>query len=291
MIIQLIAAWILLVVFASFHYLPSRSRFELERLAKTGEKYRRELKWSGIYPGAKVFARLLAVVAAIWLVLAAGEKFGAVGGILAFVLIIFALVVARALRPLSQSLIKKHLACCNKYLGWTKFFGRLANLGGDPQITSEAELLHIIQSGDFLDEKRKNFLGKALNFPDLTAAKIMTPRQNIVFVDGRDLVAPKLLDELNQSGHRIFPVVRGGLDKPIGWFRLSDALPLGQTERRIADLTFTGAAPLKADSTLDEVLRYLAKHQQTSALLTGTDGKTVGLISLSDLARALLGEN
>jgi CBS domain containing-hemolysin-like protein len=209
----------------AINYRPDKSRFEINRLAAHNHQYRVEARFLEIWPGLRNFLRLLALADAVALTIFAFAAWGASGGLLAFATILVAFLVARMFHKIAARLVARHLATLNKYFGWTKVLGELMVAGDDPQLASSHELLHLVEKADFLSPDQTSLMRAAAGLDQLIATDIMTPRDQIVFVRDRDVLGPKLLDELHQSGHEVFPVVRGNMEHVVGTLLLPDVLP------------------------------------------------------------------
>lgn len=271
----------------AFNFRAELSRFEINRLAEHNRRYKTLAMFLDIYPGLKIFVYILALIDAILLTSIAVLSWGFIsGGAVAFGAVLLAWLVGRMLHKLAAQLVAKNLEFFNKYFAWVEGLGRLIMVGDDPHIGSEVELLHLVQNGDFLDDETKNLIKNALSFKDKTARSIMTPRDNINFVHSRDSLTPKLLDELFVSGHKVFPVIQNSVDHTVGLLYLDDVLPLNQTEKALPDVARKFPPPIDQAAPLESVLRQMAEYH-SPVLLVEKDGKVVGLLTMSDVTRAL----
>ena len=279
---------VIVVALLAFRYRPELSRFEINRLAEHGAKYKRLAKFLDIYPGLLALTRVLALIAAILLTTFAALSWGIfAGGGLAFAAVLLSLLIARALGGVAQKLIDKQLAFFNKYFAWAGFLSKLTLAGDEPRLNSEHELAHLIREGDFLDDDTKNLLANALDWHNRTVREVMTPREHIAFVHSKDALTPVFIDELFNSGHKVFPVVQGGLDHVIGWLLLDDILPVDQREKILTESMRKCPPPIETTAPVEAALRQMCEYRAT-ALMVERDGKVAGLITLSDIARALL---
>lgn len=286
-IFRLVLTGTILAILLSFSFKPQQSRYEINRRAEHERKFKNLARFLEILPGLKLIVAILALADAILLTIFAALDFGVFGGgALALAAIVLAWLLGRALRSVANSLIGAHVEFFNKYFAWAKPLGHLAAAGDEPRIGSENELVHIIREGDFLDDGAKNLVENALNFRDKTVRAIMTPRDQIAFLHAKDPLTPKLLDDLFNSGHKIFPVVQNGLDHAVGLLYLDDVLPVEQEEKILTEAMRKCPPPIDVDAPLESALRQMCEYHST-ALLATRDGKIVGLLTLSDLTRAL----
>jgi CBS domain containing-hemolysin-like protein len=279
---------LILVFLLAFRFKTDESRFEINRLAEHGAKYKTLARFLDIYPGLLILLRILALVDAILLTIFAAFSWGILGGgAVAFAAILLAWLLGRMLHGVAETLIGKHLAFFNKYFAWAGVLGRLAMVGDEPQISSEHELLHLISKGDFLDDESKILIKNALQFRDKTAISVAVPRSRIAFIHSKDALTPKLLDELFTSGHKIFPIVQGSLDHTVGFLHLDDVLPVEQEEKTLKHVMRKCPPPVNATAPLESALNQMCEYNST-VLLVEKDSKIVGFLALRDVLRALL---
>jgi CBS domain containing-hemolysin-like protein len=278
---------LVLAVLSAFRFRTELSRFEINRLAVHGGKYKTLARFLDIYPGLIIMVRILALVDVIFLTIFAAFSWGFLGGgAAAFAVILLALLIGRLFHGTAETLVGKHLEFFNKYFAWAGTLGRLVMAGDEPQISSEHELLHLIDQGDFLDDRTKTLLVNMLAFRDQTVEKAMTPRDRIAFLHVQDSLTPKLLDELFASGRKIFPVVRNGLDHTVGLLYLDDALPVEQEEKNLAKIMRKCPPPIETGAPLEAALNQMSEYH-TTVLLAAKKEKIVGLITIKDIISKL----
>jgi len=281
---------ILLTATLAFHFQPDRSRYEIDRLAKNNAKYKKLAQFLDIYPGALVLARFKALIIALILTILSSAVWGIwAGGGVAFLVIILSIFLAQAFRSPAQNLIIKHLDFFIKYNRMVKPLGQLIVRKDEPGVSSEIEMIHLIETGNFLDDQTKNLVKSVMAFTDKTAGQIMTPRDNLTFVHSRDALTPVLIDELFSSGHRLFPVARGGIDQVIGFLLLDDVLPIDQEEKILTKIMRKSPPAVDAETPLESALKQMCEYR-VSALMVTDDDKTVGMVTLHDIVRELFKE-
>jgi Mg2+/Co2+ transporter CorB len=274
---------VVLMGLLTFRFKAELSRYEINRLAEHGQRYKNLAKFLDIYPGLLTVTRILALIDAILLTTLAALNWGVWGGgTVAFVAILLAWLVSRMFQKIAQELINQHIGWFNKYGRWAGVLGKLIIIGDQPPIGSEHELAHLIETGDFLDDETKSLIKNALTFHGQTVASALTPRDRVAFVHTKDSLTPVLLDELFNSGHKIFPVVQGNLDKVVGLLLLEDVLPLGQDERILTQAMRKLPPPIDQAAPLESALRQMCEYHST-LLMVEKDGRLVGLITLGDI--------
>lgn len=278
---------VVLVCLLAFRFQTEQSRFEINSLAEHNKKYRHLARFLDIYPGLLIFIHVLALVVSILLTGLSVTAWGVWGGgAIAFGAILLSWLLGRMLHGVAASLIDSHLEFLNRYFAWTEVLGKLVIVGDEPHIGSEAELMHLINSGDFLDDNSKSLIKNAIDFKEKPIKSVMTPRSNIGFIHSRDSLTPKLIDELFSSGYKIFPVINGSIDHTVGFLYLDDVLPIDQHEKILADVIRKMPPLIDQTAPLEAGLRQMAEYH-SSVLLVEKSGKVVGLVTMTDIIRAL----
>ncbi|GHU08059.1 hypothetical protein FACS189431_3630 [Alphaproteobacteria bacterium] len=278
-----------LTLLLGFRYRSNMSQFELKRRAEHSPEYKARLRFQAVYPGLRNLVRVFALVAAVAIVSVAFAEWQFVGTLIALGAIGLAFLLSHALVQIFGDLIGRHVVWFNKYFGWAEILGKISLEGGEVRLHSRPELAHIIERADFIDEADKNLLAGAVRLPEVKLADIMTRRSQIVFVNDQEVVGPKLIDELHSSGHRIFPVVSGDLDKIVGTLYLDDVVVVAGSNRALVDAMRPSPPVVSRGQSLLSVLNYLVKQNTTIAVVTDDKGATVGLVTLGDIVAVLSG--
>jgi putative hemolysin len=121
----------------------------------------------------------------------------------------------------------------------------------------------------------------------------MTKRKDIVSVKHTELLGPLVLDDLHRSGYTRFPVMRGTIDTVTGILDISQLLDVTVTKRsETVEKSMTSEVlHVEADEPLPVALDLLQKSHQHMLIVVDSDGKTAGLVTLSDITGSLLGKN
>jgi CBS domain containing-hemolysin-like protein len=279
-----------LVVLLSFNYRTDKSRFEMNRLAEHNKQWKTVVKFLAIYPGLLLVTHIAALIIALLLVGVMLAQYHGFGGFaISFLVLVAAFLLARVLKRSMAVLVSKNLAFFTKYFQWCSLFSGVS-FDGEPTISSADELLHIIKDGDVIDEQTKVLLENALNLRDQTIEKSGVKRDRIVFVRANDPLTLKFIDELFATGHRVFPVAQGSLDRVVGLLHLDDLMPIEQREKVLDQVMRKCPPPIESSAPIDVALRQMAEYH-TTVLLMEKDDKVSGLITLSDIARILFREN
>jgi putative hemolysin len=161
----------------------------------------------------------------------------------------------------------------------------------EPTIT-EGEIRSMIEEGaraGVLLKAEQDLLTNVIRFADRAIAPLMTPRNEIVFLDPNDPVEVNMR-KIVESPHGRFPVVRGGFEHVLGLVQTKDLLTRllsGQSfdiEAALRPVQFVPqtASPL----TVLDLFRGSPEHL---ALIVDEYGEVEGLVTLTGLLEAIVG--
>ena len=274
------------------------SQFELKRRKEQGKVDRltlqREASASAIEAMLKLDANCLLIILSITSI----YFYGWALGLLILILIVLTyravgrlLVVRKAANFLYSRIEKQLLQAAKK----TRSFWRLLeDLPGSnsPRIHSKDELIHLVRgTKPILDSNEISRIIGSLEFSSKTVKDIMTPRSKISIADKNDLLGPATLDAFYKTGHSRLPVIDGDIDQVIGILYINNLLIATSKETPTAsDVMRTPVCLVKEDQSLGEALDLMLSEHQDLAVVVGKANKTVGLISLGSIVRAVLGQ-
>lgn len=131
---------------------------------------------------------------------------------------------------------------------------------------------------------------QALAFTDKQAVDVTRPRQEAPLVDADDTIGPILLNQLHKSGQSSFLVYKDKKENIIGSLSLRDAVAAKQGGR-VFDLVRGDLTFVNEDFTLRQVFTALQKTDQYVAVVINKFEEFVGMITMSDLIKELLGQS
>lgn len=159
---------------------------------------------------------------------------------------------------------------------------------------SAQELQYLVRhSGESgtLPSATATLLDRSLRFGERETVDVMTPRTQLVTIDG-GRSALSVLQVSQDTGLSRFPVVRGGdSDQVIGVVTLRDALRIPAAKRASTPITLVMAEAVKVPQTLalQDVLP-LVREGSHMVVVVDEYGGTAGLVTLEDLVEELVGE-
>jgi len=176
--------------------------------------------------------------------------------------------------------------------------GRLARTENyvphDQHVESVEHLLHLVdQSAHILTSDQRELIRRGVHWHETLVRAVMTPVVDIVSVKSGELIGPLMLDDLHRSGHDRFPVFRGTIDNVVGVLDITELLEISSVKR--SETAEKAMLPkvlrIESDEPLPAALALLQKGRQHMLIVVNDEGKTVGLVTLADIAGALLGKN
>ena len=163
---------------------------------------------------------------------------------------------------------------------------------GSPPV-SEEEIRVLMEQGTeagVFEEHEHQLVSRVFRMDDLRTAAIMTPRNDIVYLDMEE-PRERILARIAEAPHSLFPVTRGDLEHIEGIVAAKELL-VDLVNQEPFDLNARLKKPLYIPETLTvtEVLRGFKQYRQTMALIVNEYGDFQGLVTLHDVLEALVGD-
>lgn len=164
----------------------------------------------------------------------------------------------------------------------------------DQKLESAEQLVHLVETaGHVLSDDQQSIIVRGLGWHTTPVMSIMTPAKDIVSINYKELLGPLVLDDLHHSGHTQFPVVRGNGNTIIGVLDITQQLDA--TSGKKSETAEKAMSPqvlrIESDESLPAALHMLQKSHLHMLIVVDSDGKTVGIVTLADIAASLLGKN
>ena len=192
------------------------------------------------------------------------------------------------------SFLMKVLSPLANFLTW---IGRSVNKHSKadaPVSVTEEELHDIIDEmaeEGTLDENQSDLISSALEFGDLTAESILTPRVDVSAIDIED--DPKdILAFIKEQTHSRIPVYEGSIDNIIGVLQIRKYLKSYLQTGKVPDIRATMDKVYYAHQSTEihELLPQMSKQKLNMAVITDSYGGTLGIITVEDILEELVGE-
>jgi CBS domain containing-hemolysin-like protein len=157
---------------------------------------------------------------------------------------------------------------------------------------TEAELLTLVgevrQEGG-INEREENMIRRTIEFDDLTAGHIVTPRAEVTAVDINE--SPERIERIFiDTGFSRLPVYRESIDAILGIILLKDFFHFVFKEGRSLESILKPAVFVSKSIKISRLLKTLQAKQAHLAVLVDEFGGTVGIVTLEDIVEELVGE-
>lgn|GEM_PF-2298460 len=295
-IIAILVLIILLVVVKSFS--PDRTKlssFEISRLIKLGDKRMNDIVNRDktviflTFISKVIYATLLSILSYIFFVEL--KPFNAVIAIAAVVLVLNILPQSILLNRISNRLFKFCEKSTLKFLKKNPFlFNRIKldnrEIWGADSLDEFRHFVNKTEDGVLsLDEKK--IISSALIFDKTTVKEIMTPLEEVAFIERSEFLGPLVLDELHKTGHSKLPVVAKDLNHIVGILYLDKLLSLDVKRSVTAGKAMN---PKVVYINQDQTLRYAVikmLEMSQNIVVVKNDNQNVGIITMRDILEFL----
>jgi putative hemolysin len=159
-------------------------------------------------------------------------------------------------------------------------------------VTEDEFKLLIAQGADegVLDRNEETMIKRVLQFGDIKAEDLMTPRTKLVGLDIADS-SELNIDKMLASSHAYFPVYNGSIDNLVGIVSVKKVFEQYYKHDRFV-LNECMSEPLFLPNSVraDGVLESMKKHGTHMAVLIDEFGGMAGVVTATDIVEAVMGE-
>jgi CBS domain containing-hemolysin-like protein len=174
---------------------------------------------------------------------------------------------------------------------WKKCIVRLFPVRGDRSVT-EDELLTFVeevrQEGG-INKQEEEMIRQAIEFDDLTAGEIFTPRIDVAAVSENDSVE-EIDRKFAETGFSRLPVYRNTIDNITGVILLKDFHHEVMKGRKTQAEVVKPVVFVTKTIKISKLLRTLQQKQAHLAVLVDEFGGTLGIVTIEDIVEELVGE-
>ena len=161
-----------------------------------------------------------------------------------------------------------------------------------PLITEEEVRLMIEagkEEGLFGEEQRK-MLHRIFEFGNTLVKDVMVPKNKIIGIDINS-AQDQLLNIMAEEGHSRIVVYKDNIDAVVGIIYVRDVLHILRNDQliKIPDLV-CAAYCIAPDKRVNDLLKDFQRMNIQIAIITDSNGKTLGLVTLEDLLEEIVGE-
>lgn len=147
-----------------------------------------------------------------------------------------------------------------------------------------------VEDEGIIDEERADLLQSALEFDDVLAYEILTPRVDMLAVDIDD-PAEEILEEIIDAPFSRIPVYRDTVDNVIGILHINHVLR-ELVDAQGLDVGEIMLPPVFVHKTmpLPDVLKTMKRKKSHLVIVTDEYGGTMGLLTMEDVLEQLVGD-
>lgn len=174
---------------------------------------------------------------------------------------------------------------------WKLMLSKIFKHEEDRSITDE-ELLTIVdeaKEGGGINESESTLIRSAIEFRELEAADILTPRTDVSFIS-IDLELDKIADVFKETGYSRLPVYEGTVDHVVGIIHHKDFYNYVYNREEPLENYIKPALFITKNKKIDSLLKELQLKKMHIAVVLDEFGGTVGIVTMEDILEELVGE-
>ena len=184
------------------------------------------------------------------------------------------------------------LAPFNKLFGlWKILLTKIFKTKDDTGIT-EQELLTIVeeaQNDGGIDEQEGDLIKSAIEFNDLDAGDILTPRVDLTAIEADDDFE-EIFKVFTESAYSRIPVYKDTIDNIIGVIHQRDFFVMNKNGGKNLEEIIKPVIFVADSIKISKLIKHLQKSQSHMAVVTDEYGGTMGIVTMEDILEELVGE-
>jgi len=150
-------------------------------------------------------------------------------------------------------------------------------------ILSESEL------GSTLQQPQRDMLEEVLDFNDLNAKNVMTPRTDMVAIDFETPIN-EIIKITQQEGYTRYPVYKHDIDNIVGVLIIYDLIKQSRSGELKAGDFLREAFFVPETMDLNSLLKEMQFQRKSLAVVVDSFGGTAGIVTIEDILEELVGE-
>jgi len=153
-------------------------------------------------------------------------------------------------------------------------------------------LLYMVEEAEqegAINEEDSLLISNAIEFNDLKAEDILTPRVNIIGIS-KDSSIDETAERFMESGYSRLPVYDESLDNITGVVHIRDFIKCVGHNHQSLDSIITPAVYTVTSAKVTELFKLLQKKKSHMAIVTDEYGGTEGIVTMEDILEQLVGD-
>jgi putative hemolysin len=176
----------------------------------------------------------------------------------------------------------------------TKVMHRIFNIENKDPIITEEEFKTLVEIGaeeKVLKRKSKELIEGVLDFEDITAKEVMTPRTKMLALDQK-IPLNKALKEIAESPFSRVPIYKKNVDNIVGVVHIKDILRYVQRKKTKFPLRTVSRKPyfVPEGTIISNLFKEFQEKNIHMAIVVDEFGGVSGVVTLEDLIEEIVGE-
>lgn len=173
---------------------------------------------------------------------------------------------------------------------WKRLLNKIFHFNEQASITEEEIITFIdeVEEDGVIDADEGDLIRSAVEFNDVTAGEILTPRVDIIAID-KNSTEEEITDIFFSSAFSRLPVYENDIDNIIGVLHEKDFFSAKHNGIPFSDV-IKKSVYVSEHTKISDILGTLKKEQLHMAIVVDEFGGTMGLVTMEDVIEELIGE-
>lgn len=174
---------------------------------------------------------------------------------------------------------------------WKRLLNKAFGLGKVDTVTEEElkTYVHEAHSGGEIDENESELIRSSIEFDDIAASDILTPRVDVEAID-KYVPLPEIEKVFVETNYSRLPVYIGDIDHIVGVIHHRDFEAARNRNLKSLRTILKPVPTVSPDTKISKLLRILQKNKTHLAVVVDEFGGTEGIVTLEDILEELVGE-
>lgn len=177
------------------------------------------------------------------------------------------------------------------FMQWKKLVSRVFKKKNQSKVTPE-ELIAMIDEAEHeggVDEHNGELIRSAIEFNDLEAKDILTPRVDLIAIE-KDTPLDQIAEIFMSNPYSRFPVYEESIDSIIGMIHEKDFYIGLHNQMTSIDGIIKKVAYVSPGTQISDLLRLLQRTKTHIAIVVDEFGGTEGIVTMEDILEELVGD-
>ena len=174
---------------------------------------------------------------------------------------------------------------------WKKLLSLIFKFTEEKGMTSDEfmTLIDAVEEGGDIDSDEGDLIRSAVEFNELEAEDILTPRVDVVGVED-DTPMDEIADVFTATGYSRLPVYKDSLDHIIGIVHQKDFYDGPRVTSKPLEDIMKSPVYVTPSMKIHDILKYLQREKSHIAVVTDEYGGTLGIVTMEDILEELVGD-